>query len=91
MNTEIVLSKISLLAQLMDSFPEELAPPPMWSPGSSKAIVVNPALTRAAFIPAPLKADTENWWCQSPNLEAFFRLAFKLGVMEILPPWLFRV
>lgn len=72
MNTEIVLPKISLLAQLMDSFPEVLAPSPKWSPGSSKEIVVNPALTRAAFIPAPLKADGEHGWCQSPNLETFF-------------------
>lgn len=62
MNTEIVLPKISLLAQLMYSFPEVLAPPPKWSPGGSKAIAVNPALTRAAFIPAPLKADTEHCW-----------------------------
>lgn len=56
-----------------------------------KAIVVNTALTRATFIPAPLKADTEHWWCSSPNLETFFSLAPKLGVMEILPTWLFRV
>lgn len=82
--------KKSLLAQLMGSFPGVLAPPPKWSHGSSKAIV-NPASTRATFIPAPLKADTEHWWCQCPNLETFFWLAPRLGVMEILPPWLFRV
>lgn len=59
MNTEIVLPKISLLAQLMDSFPEMLAPSPKWSPGSSKEIALNPALTRATFIPTLHKADTE--------------------------------
>lgn len=62
MNTEIILSKISLLAQFMGLYvPRGLAP----STGvdvlgvAGNAVVKTP-LTRATFIPAPCKADAEH-------------------------------
>lgn len=62
MNTEITLSKISLLTQFTGSYMPRGAGPSSGVDvlGVAGNAVVKPALTRTAFIPAPAKVDAEH-------------------------------
>lgn len=62
MNTEIILSKISLLAQFTGSYMPRGAGPSAGVDvlGVAGNAVVKPSLTRATFVPAPCRADAEH-------------------------------